>query len=268
MPYQDFNRIEIDLGALSHNFNALKTIAGHETWVLAVVKSDAYGHGLVEVARQLAIDGVSGFAVFDLNEAVALRSAGITAPILLLSGIAPGDEAGCLELGLTCGATSFQMLDSLEQEAKRHGKKATVHIKVDTGMGRMGFDRNEFFCAIKDCARWPHIKMKGIYSHFSSADEPDDPMNKDQIAAFCHMIKGARQAGWRPEIIHLANSAGLIHFKEARFNAVRPGLALYGAYPGEKSKGRIILRPVMHLKSRVISVRRLPAGSGISYGHA
>lgn len=267
MSYQNLNRIEIDIAALSHNFKALKLIAGQTTDVIAVVKSDAYGHGLVEVAAQLALDGASTFAVFDINEAAILRRAGITTPILLLSGIASGDEEGCLELGLICGVTSSPMLDALEREAKGRGKKAHVHLKVDTGMGRVGFDDKGLFCIVRERGRWPHIEMQGLYSHLSSADEPDDPVNKGQIAAFSQMIEGVRSIGWRPKIVHLANSAGLIHFHEARFNAVRPGLALYGAYPGEESKGRILLKPVMGLQSRVISVKCLPRGATVSYGH-
>jgi alanine racemase len=267
MSYKDLNRIEIDLAALSHNFRALKSMAGWSTGVIAVVKSDAYGHGLIEVARQLTLDGTSAFAVFDLYEAAILRKAGITAPILLLSGIAPGDEEGCLELGLICGVTSSPMLDALEREAKRRGKKACVHLKTDTGMGRVGFDKKELFCIVKGRERWPDIDMLGLYSHLSSADEPDDPVNKAQISAFRHMIEEVERIGWHPEVIHLANSAGLIHFQDARFNAVRPGLALYGGYPGKNSIGRIRLEPVMGLKSRVISVKRLPSGAAVSYGH-
>lgn len=268
MPYQDLNRIVIDLAALSHNLAALKSMAGPETGVIAVVKSDAYGHGLVDVAGRLAMDvGVSAFAVFDLNEAVILRESGITAPVFLLSGIAPGDEKGCIDLGLICGVTSYDMLDMLEREANIRGKKALAHLKVDTGMGRIGFDEKGFFSVVNGRGRWPHIEMRGLYSHLSSADEPDDPVNKVQIATFHRMIDGVRRIGWRPEVIHLANSAGLIHFADARFNAVRPGLALYGAYPGESSRRCIRLKPVMAFKSRVISVKRLPQGAGVSYGH-
>ncbi|MGQ9499500.1 MAG: alanine racemase [Dissulfurimicrobium sp.] len=267
MSYQELNRIEIDLAALSHNFRALKSMVGQEIGVIAVVKSDAYGHGLIEVARQLTLDGASAFAVFDLNEAAILRKAGINTPILLLSGIAPADEGACLELGLICGVISSQMLDALEQEAKRRGKKAYVHLKTDIGMGRVGFDKEELLCIVKDRERWPDIEMLGLYSHLSSADEPDDPVNKAQISAFRHIIEEVERIGWRPDVIHLANSAGLIHFQDARFNAVRPGLALYGGYPGENSIGRIHLKPVMSLKSRVISVKRLPIGATVSYGH-
>ena len=269
MSYQDLNRVEIDLAAISFNLRAIKGLLGPGVGIIAVVKSDAYGHGMAEVAeRLLSAGGVSALAVFDINEAARLRETGVGAPILLLSGAPPGDEEGCLELGLICGVHCRSMLDSLELKARKSGKTALVHLKIDTGMGRMGFAVEEFLDIVKGRGRWPHIEMSGLYSHLSSADEPDDPLNREQLEAFAFMLQRSRKMEWTPRVAHLANSAGIVHFKDAHFDAVRPGLAIYGAYPGGASMDRIKLEPAMSLKSKVISVRRLPAGTPVSYGHS
>ncbi len=268
MPCLKSNRVEINLEALKHNLQALKSLlSSPQTGIMAVVKSDAYGHGLVEVSKALESAGVWGFGISEIEEAYILRDAGLSSPIVLLSGLCPGTEAEVVELGLITGVPDISTLDALEKAAFQTGRTATVHLKIDTGMGRLGLSQSELLQVLQALESWPHLKFEGLFSHLSAADEPEDPLNREQIKRFKDMLRAVKGTGWAPQFVHLANSAGLIHFQDAHFNLVRPGIALYGSYPGDASRDVISLKPVMSFKSKVISVRDVPRGYPISYGH-
>ncbi|MEA3384898.1 MAG: alanine racemase [Thermodesulfobacteriota bacterium] len=268
MSYTDLNRIEIDLMAVRHNFkvlNGLLESAGAR--IMAVVKSDAYGHGLVEVGQVLESAGVWGFGVSEVVEAVSLRQGGITAPILFMSGLPPGAEREVLDLDLIPGIADVSSLNTLERIAVVRDKTCRVHLKVDTGMGRLGFSPDELYNIVKEPNQWPHLYFEGLYSHLSSADDPLDSVNTVQLNTFASVLDQVRGMGWNPPTVHLANSAGLIHFPSAHYNLVRPGLAIYGSYPGFQSQKGIKLRPVMSFRSEIVAIRNLAAGSPVSYGH-
>jgi alanine racemase len=269
MSYTDLNRIEIDLGAVDHNFTVLNgLLKSTGARIIAVVKSDAYGHGLVEVSQVLESAGVWGFGISEVDEAVSLRQKGITAPILLMSGLPPGAEKEVMALDLIPGVTDVSSLDTLERVAAVRDETCKVHLKVDTGMGRLGFPINELYEVVKERDQWPHLNLEGLYSHLSSADDPLDPFNTVQLNTFASVLDKVRGIGWKPSTVHLANSAGLIHFPSAHYDLVRPGLAIYGSYPGPQSKKGIELRPVMSFHSKITAVRNLPKGSPVSYGHS
>ena len=268
MSYTDLNRIEIDLKAVSHNFTVLKGfLKSTGAHIMAVVKSDAYGHGLVEVSRVLESAGVWGFGVSEVEEAVSLRQGGITAPILFMSGLPPKAEKEVMALDLIPGVTDVSSLDTLERVASMRDETCRVHLKVDTGMGRLGFSPDELYEVVKELRQWPHLCFEGLYSHLSSADDPLDPFNTVQLNTFASVLDQVKGIGWKPLTIHLANSAGLIHFPSAHYDLVRPGLAIYGSYPGPQSQKGIELRPVMSFRSKIVAIRNLAEGSPVSYGH-
>jgi alanine racemase len=269
MSYTDLNRIEIDLMAIDHNFTVLKGfLKSTGAHIMAVVKSDAYGHGLVEVSQVLESAGVWGFGISEVEEAVSLRQGGITAPILFMSGLPPKAEKEVIALGLISGVTDVSSLDTLERVAAVRDETCKVHLKVDTGMGRLGFSPDELYKVVKKPNQWPHLNLEGLYSHLSSADDPLDPFNTVQLDTFASVLDKVRGIGWKPLIVHLANSAGLIHFPSAHYDLVRPGLAIYGSYPGPQSQKGIELRPVMSFRSEITAVRNLAEGSPVSYGHS
>jgi alanine racemase len=235
---------------------------------MAVIKSDAYGHGLLEVSQVLESAGVWGFGVSEVEEAISLREGRITAPILFLSGLPPGAEKEVMALDLIPGVTDVSSLDTLERVASMRDETCRVHLKVDTGMGRLGFSPDELYEVVKELRQWPHLCFEGLYSHLSSADDPLDPFNTVQLNTFASVLDQVKGIGWTPLTIHLANSAGLIHFPSAHYDLVRPGLAIYGSYPGPQSQKSLELRPVMSFRSEIVSIRNLAEGSPVSYGHS
>ncbi len=264
-----YNYIKIDLKAIEHNFRTLKSLlVDTRVGIIAVVKSDAYGHGMLEVSQVLERTGAWGFGISEIEEAIALRNGGIDLPILLMAGLPPGAEREALALDLTPGITDLASLDRLESVAAREDKTCKIHLKVDTGMGRMGFLPNELFEIVRDLGRWPHLRPEGLYSHLSSADDPSDTFNETQLNTFASVLKEVRGMGWSPLLVHLANSAGLIHFPSAHYDLVRPGLAIYGSYPGPQSRKLLELRPAMSFYSKIVAVRHLPKGASVSYGHS
>lgn len=269
MSCTDLNRIEIDLMAVGHNFTVLNGLLKNTgARIMAVVKSDAYGHGLVEVSQVLESAGVWGFGISEVEEAVSLREGGITAPILFMSGLPPKAEKEVMAFDLIPGVTDVSSLDTLERVASMRDETCKVHLKVDTGMGRLGFSPDKLYKVVKDPDQWPHLVLEGLYSHLSSADDPLDPFNTVQLDTFASVLDKVRGIGWKPLTVHLANSAGLIHFPSAHYDLVRPGLAIYGSYPWLQSQKGIELRPVMSFRSEIKAVSNLTEGSPVSYGHS
>ena len=269
MSYTDLNRIEIDLTAVRHNFTVLNGFLKNTgARIMAVVKSDAYGHVLLEVGQVLESAGVWGFGVSEVEEAISLREGRITAPILFLSGLPPGAEKEVMALDLIPGVTDVSSLDTLERVASMRDGTCRVHLKVDTGMGRLGFSPDGLCEVVKELRQWPHLCFEGLYSHLASADDPLDPFNTVQLNTFASVLDQVKGIGWKPLTIHLANSAGMIHFPSAHYDLVRPGLAIYGSYPGPQSQKSLELRPVMSFRSEIVSIRNLAEGSPVSYGHS
>ena len=251
---------EIDLSALQHNLKIVRKISDKRP-VIAVVKADAYGHGSVEIARNLARLGVSHFAVAYTGEAKVLRESGITADIIVLFD--RSDVEDYFTYGLVPVVQDKETARKFSVEAVRRSKSIRVHLKVDTGMGRLGFRPEQTVSAALEIAGWEGIKLEGLMSHFSEADLADRSYASHQLNLFNEIRFAISDGLGRPIISHIANSAAVLSLKDAMMDAVRPGLLLYGISPFQEGFG---LMPLMTLKTRVLAVRDLCAGTPVSYG--
>jgi alanine racemase len=272
---------EIDLDALAANFNVVRNIVHPEIKVMAVVKSDAYGHGAVECARRLASEGAAWFGVATPEEGIELRQAGIAQPILSLGGFWEGQAEACLQHRLTPVVYRLDMAAALDRAALAAGVVADVHVKIDTGMGRLGvrFDQiGEFAQALK---RFKNIRVDGLMTHLAAADDRAcEPLTNNQVDRFNDVVDAFREQGYQPAYRHLANSAAIFDQPSALGNMVRPGGVLYGLWrdvlapiraardrTGSSSdKAGPNLKPVMSLRSRIALLKWVPAGETIGYG--
>lgn len=260
---------EIDLNHLAANFKQVKQRVGPVARVMAVVKANAYGHGAVACARRLVSEGADWFGVALPEEGIDLRSAGITQPVLCLGGFWPGQAAACIQHQLTPVVYRLEMLEALNQVALNAGVVADVHVKVDTGMGRLGirFDElSEFVAALE---RFRNVRIDGIMSHLAAADDATcQPLTRDQIQRFEDAVVVFRDHGYRPTHLHLANSAGVYGHRDAWGNMVRPGGVLYGLWRDvlPPSINDPELLPVMSLLTRISLLKWVPPGETIGYG--
>lgn len=260
---------EIHLDALRHNYSLLRNTVPPRTAIMAVVKADAYGHGFLETSRELDRQGVDAFGVAFMAEAIQLRKSGIDRPILLLGGVYPGQERKCVGFGISSIVFSLEQLKAFDLAAGKLYRKAFVHLKIDTGMGRLGIPYEQVPDLLDAMKLLPNIYLEGVVSHFASADELDESgqyYTRLQAERFAWAIDRIRQAGFNPRYVHLANSAGALLNDYPFCNLVRPGIALYGAFPSPDFQGQLQLRPVMRLKSKVAMLKWVEPPSSISYG--
>lgn len=258
--------LTIDLAALRHNFLQLRGRLAPEVKCLAVVKADAYGHGLVPAARTLAGAGAQYLGVASVEEGLALRQEGIDLPIILLLGIVPRESQAAVAADLEVILYRKDVAQALEETARSLGKKAWVHLKVDTGMGRLGINPSEVLPFLESLKNSPDLEVLGLVSHLAMADVPDKTYTKKQLQEFLHLLTAARDRGWELPLSHIANSAALVEMPEAHFGMARPGIALYGSPPAPGRSWGVDLKPVMSLTTQVLQLKRLPPGSCISYG--
>ncbi|MGY4710363.1 alanine racemase [Mycolicibacterium sp. CBM1] len=258
----------IDLGAIAHNVRVLREHAG-SAQVMAVVKADAYGHGAVAVGRAAVAAGAAELGVATLDEALALRRAGITAPVLAWLH-PPGTDFGpALAADVQIAVSSARQVGDLLDAVERTGRTAEVTVKVDTGLSRNGVspaDYSAVLTALQRAAASDAIRLRGIMSHLASGDLPDDPLNDLQAQRFTEMIAEARRRGIAFEVAHLSNSPSAMTRPDLGFDMVRPGIAVYGLSPIPE-RGDLGLRPAMTLKCQVAMVKSIKAGDGVSYGH-
>lgn len=257
---------EIDLSAVVHNYRLLSARAGEGVAVLAVVKANAYGHGAVAVSQALAAAGAPMFAVASIEEAAALRHAGIEQPILLMGVVLAGQEELVLQYRLTPYLFDLEPARRLSAVAVKHHASIDYHLKVDTGMSRIGFAPDDLPQVLTLLKSFSGLEMRGVMSHFALADSPDDPFSAEQADRLQTIVGSVRAAGFNPEYIHQANSAGLLTGVALGSNLARPGIALYGGYPSA-AFSELDLRPVMSLRSAIVQIRSVAAGIGVSYGH-
>jgi len=260
---------EIDLDNLASNFKKVRERVSPAARVMAIVKANAYGHGAVECVRRLAKEGADWFGVALPEEGVELRAAGISQPVLCLGGYWPGQAALCVQQQLTPVVYRVDMIEALNRAAANAGVVADVHVKVDTGMGRLGvrFDQlSEFIVAL---APFRNVRIDGLMSHLAAADDAScQPLTRDQIQRFDDAVGLFRDHGYRPTHLHLANSAGVFGHRESWGNMVRPGGVLYGLWrdvlPPSVSHDELL--PVMSLHSRISLLKWVPPGDTIGYG--
>ena len=260
---------EIDLQQLAANFQQVKQRVGTTARIMAVVKANAYGHGAVECARRLAAEGADWFGVALPEEAIELRHSGITQPLLCLAGFWPGQAAACVQNRLTTVVYRRDMFEVLNHAAADAGTIADVHVKVDTGMGRLGVRADQIAEFVAMLGQFPNVRVDGLMTHLAAADDAAcEPLTVDQIRRFDEAVAAFREHGYRPTHLHLANSAGVYSHREAWGNMVRPGGVLYGLWRDvlPETVGDPHLRPVMSLHARIMLLKWVPRGETIGYG--
>lgn len=260
---------EINLSAIAQNTAELRRLTSPEARLMAVVKANGYGHGAVEVATEALKHGADRLGVARISEGIHLRQAGIDAPILVLGYSPPEFIPTLIEADLIPTVYSTDLARVISDYARFCGKIIPIHIKIDTGMGRLGFaaEKSRSLSDIEMIARMPGIKLEGIFTHFATADSRDKTYAEIQLALFMDFIDKLRQRGLEFPIRHAANSAGIIEMPESHMDMVRAGISLYGLYPSDETdRSRIALKPVMTLKSRIIHLKRVSAGFHVSYG--
>ena len=256
---------EVNLDNLEYNFKKISSLLRPKTKILVTIKADAYGHGLIPVSKRLVASGVDFLGVASIDEGIKLRKAGIRIPILVLGLTLKKDIQPLFDFCLTPTICDEELALALDARARALNKKLALHIKVDTGMGRIGVLHDDAFALVKKVHKLKSIIIEGIFTHFPFAD-----LNREftdfQISLFNKLVADLKKSGITIPLVHAANSIGLIDYKDSHFTMVRPGLVIYGLHPKEGLG--IKLKPVLSLKTRVIFIKQVPAGYGISYGHA
>ena len=256
--------LEIDLATLERNFKEISKLAGCP--VMPVVKANAYGHGLERSASCLEKAGAQWFGVARIEEALALRAAGIQSDILVLGYTSPVRVPHALKENITLTVYDHSVAESYSKQAGALENPITIHAKIDTGMGRLGIPEKaaEEFVSYLHSEKW--LNLQGLFTHFARADEPDADTTENQLERFNKLIANLQNAGICPEITHAANSAGAIEFPESRFDMVRVGIGLYGLPPSSLVDLPSSINPALSWKTRLISIKELEKGHGISYG--
>jgi alanine racemase len=267
---ESLNRVEISLAALCHNSALLKQRAAGRP-VLAMVKADAYGHGMIECAKALSAAGVDCFGVAEAVEGVQLRRHGIKEPVLVMAGILPEIIPDLFACRLTPVIVDGSCLKELSEQAVKLDREIELHLKVDAGMGRQGCMPADMEQLIKSIQELPGLRLAGIMAHFPMADDPDSGSTNEITALFCRNLNKVRELLPGKLLVHLANSGGILYFPGSHQDMIRPGIALYGCYPdgrqGAVNAGEPHLEPVMRFSSRIIQVKDVPSGTGLGYGH-
>lgn len=233
---------------------------------MAVVKADAYGHGAIPVARRALMAGATQLGVALVEEGIELRRANIEAPILVFGGLFESQIDDFFEHDLQMTLYDLPLAEKVSRRALALGQRACVHVKVDTGMGRVGMEVAEALEKISAMAALPGLEIVGVYTHFATADEQDKTFARLQLRRFREVVTALESRGLRPPSLHAANSGAVLDLPESYFNLVRPGVMIYGYYPSRETSESIPLEPAMTLRNEIIFVKRVPAGTSISYG--
>ncbi|MBR2520126.1 MAG: alanine racemase [Selenomonadaceae bacterium] len=257
---------EIDLDAIRHNFSEIRRHIKPTSKLCAVVKANAYGHGAIQVSK-IAVDcGAEFLAVATVEEGLELRQAGFDVPILIL-GLIPHDAAKIVvENNLTATVADFDLAEKISVAAVKLDKCAKIHLKLETGMGRIGANPAVAVELAKKISALPNIELEGMFSHFADADSPDKTFTRQQIKIFSDVAEKIRSAGVTIKILHIAESAAILEMPEAHFDMVRSGIISYGLYPSDDVRRTIELKPAMKLVARVAWLKKIPAGTSIGYG--
>ena len=261
---------EVDLDAVHYNMEQMRQKTAPDTWIMGIIKADGYGHGAVQIGRELeTLDYVFGYGVATAEEAFILREAGLHKPILVLGYTFPYAYEEMIEKEIRPAVFRYDTLDELNACAERLGKNAKIHIKVDTGMSRIGIRPDESGLQfVKKALSCEALEVEGVFTHFAKADEADKTSAYRQIDLMSQFIdKAEADTGFRIPIKHCSNSAGILEIREANMDMVRAGITLYGLWPSEEvSRDSISLRPLLSLKSRIVCIKEVDAGGQISYG--
>ena len=268
LDYMNRVYLKIDLDAICDNIKEVMKKVGEDTKVMAVIKADAYGHGAIEVSKALSEIGTYGFAVATVGEALALRRAGITKPILILDFVFPNQFETIIRNDIMLTVFRYSIAKQLNDAAERMGTTARIHLKVDTGMGRIGFvPSSESVDEVYRISQLPNIEIEGIFSHFACADLADKTSMNKQSELFRNFVNQVEKIGVHIPNKHICNSAGIVDMDDGFLNMVRSGIVTYGLYPSDEvDKTKLNIRPAMELKSVVINVKTIHKGDTVSYG--
>lgn len=256
--------LEVDLSAVSYNIAQIKEFVGKEVEVMPVVKADAYGLGVLSLKKALEENKIKKVAVAIVDEAITLRKNNFKQDIIVLNELLPDEVNEIVKYDLTPGISVYDIAEKINYFAKKEDKIINVHIEVDTGMGRVGLRPEDVLEFVNKVFTLENINIEGIYTHFSSADS-DIEFTNNQIEIFNKVLEELKQNGYDFKYKHAAASSGILEFKEAHFNMVRPGLIIYGCYPNDKMKEKINLKQTTRLKTNVVFLKEVPKGTPISY---
>ncbi|MBN2071984.1 MAG: alanine racemase [Candidatus Krumholzibacteriota bacterium] len=257
--------VEVDLDAFKWNISRIREHVEDRVDILLVVKADAYGHGAVRLSQMASECGIKMLGVATLDEGRELRKAGVRLPVIILSPVLPQEMREVLENDLAVTASSVAFARAVSNAAREKGKVCTMHVEIDTGMGRAGLPKDIAAESIKEMKRMENLNIEGIFTHFPASDSDFD-FTFDQISEFGEILRKLESDGIRFRYVHCANSAAVVNFPDSRFNMIRPGILAYGHYPSIDLREKIDVVPVMNFKSRLILVRSIEAGESISYG--
>jgi alanine racemase len=262
---------EIDLACIARNIQAIRKLVGQGREILGVVKADAYGHGAIPVARTALNNGATWLGVALVEEGIALRRSGIIAPILVLAQLFPAQAQAALRYNLSCAVATYEFAEALSNAAVKEGKKAKCHVKVDTGMGRIGLYPSQIVSFVRHIAMLPNIEIEGIFTHLATAEDEDRTFLNQQLSLFNDAIEALSSNGIEAQYYHAANSIAAVTVPEARFDIVRPGILMYGLTPlyGERAgkiRAELGIMPALSFRTRVVFVKRCQAGTPIGYG--
>lgn len=263
------NWAEISVKSIAHNMKKIREVTSPSAKIMALVKANAYGHGITEVAKIVLENGADALAVARVNEGVVLRRSGVEAPILILGYTPPAIFSALTAYQLTQTVFSYAYAQSLQEFCSAKGVRVKVHLKLDTGMGRIGLlaQKEESLTEVLAIARLSRLELEGIYTHFASADAGDDAFVKQQYQHFLSFIQSLTKKGLEIPLRHCANSAAILRYPETHLDMVRPGIIIYGLCPSlEMEKDCLGLQPAMCLKAMVTMVKQMPANSPIGYG--
>jgi alanine racemase len=257
----------VNLKHLTHNMRLLQELVGsRQLW--PCIKADAYGHGATIIARHLTTLGYAIFGIADVEEGMALVQEGIKGTFIVLSEALPEHSPALVAHGFEPTISTLHMAEALAREAEKVGKRIAVHVKVDTGMGRLGLQPDEVQKFLDQCRAFPALHIRGIMSHFPRADERDKEYSFEQICRFRRVLEGTQGYGF--EVRHMANSAAIFDLPDSYLDVIRPGIAIYGLHPSREIANPRVheLKPVLEWKTRIVFLKEVPAGVGLSYGHA
>lgn len=266
MPLVHPTRALVSLAAFRNNLRAVRGLVGRRVKIMAVVKANAYGHGMVAMAREAVAWGVDYLAVARVDEGLALRAAGIDAPTLVFEVVPQELLPGAVGAALDLTAVSVEQARMVGEAALQGGKKARVHVKVDTGMGRLGMGYAAAASNVETIAGLPGLELTGVYSHFATAEETDQSFARMQIVRFTMVVQELARRGVAVPLRHMAGSGAIMTFPEAQFDMVRPGIMLYGYAPRRGMPGGEKLVPVLSLVSHISMLKRVEPNTSISYG--
>ncbi len=257
--------LEIDLGALKNNIHLLQEMTKKQ--VMAVVKANAYGHGMLEIVKTAYQAGVQWFGVARVEEALQAVEAAPQASVLVMGYTPPEMIGEAVKRNINFTVYDFETASMYSRLAGEIGEQASVHIKFDTGMGRLGYNLPDVVVFARKVMEMPHLALKGVFTHFACADEPGKETTSKQIRQFNNILSALRQNGINPSLVHACNTAGTFNFPEAHYDMVRTGIGIYGISPSSQTPLPEGFQSVLTFKSRLTSVKELPARHGVSYGH-